>query len=96
MAEIKKTQEQIKIEFGGDLELAKTNCKNGNWARVTQQQIEDMENRHILEQSIEEYLSIFKMYKQFHKKEEPKQDNQDQSRTLNELAQLIAIASNSD
>ena len=68
--EIKKIEEKVRVEYNGDLKLAKSQCQNGNWVLISKEQLDDLDNKDQLEESLKEHMSIFKMYKQFHKKEE--------------------------
>ena len=70
---------------------------NGNWTLITKQQLDDLDNKKQLEDSINEYMSIFKMYKQFHKQDEFKDDQTMPGfdNSLESIARLIAISQNS-
>jgi len=101
--EIKKIEEKVRVEYNGDLKLAKSQCQNGNWVLISKEQLDDLDNKDQLEESLKEHMSIFKMYKQFHKKEEAQPTDADSGKKdagldesqLEQLARLIAISQNS-
>ena len=56
--------------YNGDLKLALRQIENGNWSNLSREEIDLLKSKEQIQESIEEYLTIFNMYKQFHKKQE--------------------------
>lgn len=49
--------------YNGDLKLAKSQIDNGNWSNLSRDEIDLLNSKNQIEESIEEYLTIFNMYK---------------------------------
>lgn len=63
MDEIKKLESKLGEMYNGDLKLAKSQIDNGNWSNLSRDEIDLLNSKNQIEESIEEYLTIFNMYK---------------------------------
>ena len=85
----------MKEKYHGDLKLAEIQIENGNCSVITKEQLLEIKNKPLLQHSIDEYMTIFNIYKGFHKKAEPKIQKVDLSDSqLEDLSQLIAFSQN--
>lgn len=63
LEEIKKIEQKVMIEYNGDLKLALSQYENGNWTLISKEMLAELSKKEQLEESLEEYLSVFKIYK---------------------------------
>ena len=70
LEEIKQTEKTLDELYNGDFSLAMSQVKNGNYSKIDKFQLENLKNKNQIEESLSEYLTIFNIYKQFHKKPE--------------------------
>lgn len=61
--EIKRVEAKLKDRYNGDLKLALSQAENGNWTGLTEEQLKQVKSKEQVEESIQEYMTMFNMYK---------------------------------
>ena len=61
--EITKLEDRLKDHYNGDLKLALSQAENGNWTLLSREQLEQVKKKEQVQESIQEYMTIFNMYK---------------------------------
>jgi hypothetical protein len=68
---IKYIEEKLSRRFKGDYSIPLGLAAEGKYEYITKEQYDLISQKELIKQSFEEYLSIFNIYKQFHRKKEP-------------------------
>ena len=85
LEEINHAEKMVEELYNGDLNLAREQVENGNYSEMTRVQLDSIAKKEQIQESLDEYLTIFNIYKQFHKKsEEKKPDVAQNSKKLEE------------
>ena len=72
LEEINHAEKMVEELYNGDLNLAREQVENGNYSEMTRVQLDSIAKKEQIQESLDEYLTIFNIYKQFHKKSEEK------------------------
>lgn len=92
--EIKKLEAKLEDRYNGDLQLALNQAENGNWPILTREQLEQVKSKEQVQESIQEYMTIFNMYKQFHKKQEVAQPEKSDEKSVGKPGEKSAGGEN--
>lgn len=71
LTSIKYIEEKLNRRFKGDYTIPMGLAAQGNYEYITKEQYDLIGQKDLIKQSFEEYLSMFNIYKQFHRKKEP-------------------------
>lgn len=64
---IKDIEQRLIEHYNGDFNLAYSQCQSGNWTLISKEDLDELSSKQQVIQSIEEHMTIFNMYKKFHK-----------------------------